>query len=137
MIDCVIGRLGQPVDQIKGIGNFAVQVRVPGAPQRSHGPDGFGFVEVGSVFLLGLGHELFLVFQRFVDTVASKIIEYLEGKTKRVHALVTFPAFGLFRNRLHAFAQRFMRILRYFSVHSDGHAGTLPARSFPESSVRA
>ena len=43
---------------------------------------------------------------------------------------MTFPAFGLSGYRLHAFAQRLVRILRYLRVHGDGHVGHASGKEF-------
>ena len=66
---------------------------------------------------------MFLVFERFIEAVAAKIIEYLERQTERVHMLMALQAFGFLRNGFNPFAKGLVRIFRHLGIDSNRHIG--------------
>ena len=67
---------------------------------------------------------MFLVFERFIEAVAAKIIEYLERQTERVHMLMRMvQAFGFLRNGFTPFAKGLVASLSTVI----GTSGTRPA----------
>ena len=121
---------GQAIDQVKGISNIAVQGRIASAYQFAERADRLCLIGGSTILLTGLCQNVFLMLQRFLKTVAAKIIKNFEWQPKRIHLPMTLYTLRLSGDYLDSFTKCFVWVFRNLSINGDWYIRNTSSEQF-------